>query len=55
MEGAHQLFVALKDTHPEDFPIKMVLYPKCAHDQPKHPGQLQHYYATMLDWFERYL
>ena len=55
VEGAHQLFVALKDTHPEDFPIKMVLYPKLAHDQPKHPKQRQHYYATMLDWFERYL
>jgi dipeptidyl aminopeptidase/acylaminoacyl peptidase len=55
VEGAHQLFVALKDTHPEDFPIKMVLYPHCNHDQPSQPKQRQHYYKTMLDWFKKYL
>lgn len=55
VEGAHQLFVALKDTHAEDFPIKMVLYPKCSHNQPTHPKQLQHYYKTMVDWFKKYL
>ncbi len=55
VEGAHQLFVALKDTHPEDFPIKMVLYPHCGHEQPSDPKQLQHYYRTMTDWFKKYL
>lgn len=55
VEGAHQLFVALKDSHPEDFPVKLVIYPHCAHNQPTHPGQLRHYYKTMLDWFKTYL
>ena len=55
VEGAHQLFVALKDSHPEDFPIKMVLYPHCAHNQPTEPRQRAHYYRTMLEWFENYL
>jgi dipeptidyl aminopeptidase/acylaminoacyl peptidase len=55
VEGAHQLFVALKDTHPEDFPIEMVLYPHVGHDQPRRPDQRRHYYRTMLDWFRKYL
>lgn len=55
VEGAHQLFVALKDSHPEDFPIKLVIYPHCSHNQPSHPKQLRHYYQTMLDWFRAYL
>lgn len=55
VEGAHQLFVALKDSHPEDFPIKMVLYPHCAHEQPSEPRQRAHYYRTMLEWFQKYL
>lgn len=55
VEGAHQLFVALKDSHPEDFPIKMVLYPHCAHNQPSEPRQRAHYYRTMLEWFSKYL
>lgn len=55
VEGAHQLFVALKDSHPEDFPIKMVLYPHLSHDQPRHPKQRAHYHRTMVDWFKKYL
>lgn len=54
VEGAHQLFVAVKDLHP-DLPVKMVLYPHLSHDQPSHPGQLQHYYNEMLKWFDAYL
>lgn len=55
VEGAHQLFVALKDSHSEEFPIKMVIYPHCGHEQPSDPRQLQHYYRTMLEWFQKYL
>ena len=55
VEGAHQLFVALKDSHPEDFPIKMILYPHVAHDQPREKRQRAHYYGAMLDWFKKYL
>ncbi len=55
VEGAHQLFVALKDTHEPDFPVKMILYPHTAHNQPTEPRQQQHYYAAMLDWFRKYL
>ena len=54
VEGAHQLFVAIKDTHPE-LPVKMVLYPHTAHDQPSRPQQLQHYYDQMVKWFDQYL
>lgn len=54
VEGAHQFFVAVKDTHP-DLPVKMVLYPHTHHDQPGHQKQLQHYYNEMIKWFDRYL
>ena len=54
VEGAHQLFVAVKDLHPE-LPVKMVLYPHTPHDQPNDPKQLQHYYNEMLAWFDTYL
>lgn len=54
VEGAHQLFVAVKDTHP-DLPVKMVLYPHTNHDQPNHPKQLIHYYNEMVSWFDKYL
>ena len=54
VEGAHQLFVAVKDTHP-DLPVKMVLYPHTAHEQPGHPQQMLHYYCEMVAWFEKYL
>ena len=54
VEGAHQLFVALKDLHPE-LPVKMVLYPHVGHNQPVHPKQAMHYYHEMLDWFGKYL
>ena len=54
VEGAHQLFTALKDLKP-DLPVRMVLYPHTAHNQPANPGQLQHYYREMLRWFDTYL
>lgn len=54
VEGSHQLFVAVKDLHP-DLPVKMVLYPHTSHEQPVNPKQLQHYYNEMVKWFDRYL
>ena len=54
VEGAHQLFVAIKDTHP-DLPVRMVLYPHTGHDQPSNPKQQKHYYHEMLNWFRTYL
>ena len=54
VEGAHQLFVALKDLHPE-LPVKMVLYPHVGHYQPSDPRQALHYYHEMLKWFDQYL
>ena len=54
VEGAHQLFVAVKDTHP-DLPVKMVIFPHTPHDQPRHPRLLKMYYQEMLDWFNKYL
>lgn len=54
VEGAHQLFVALKDLHP-GLPVKMVLYPHVGHEQPERLSQLLHYYHEMLEWFRQYL
>lgn len=54
VEGAHQLFVAVKDTHP-DLPVKMVLFPHTHHEQPSDPKLLTLYYQEMVDWFKKYL
>ena len=54
VENAHQLFVAIKDTHLE-LPVKMALYPHTAHGQPELPSQRRHYYGQLLDWFVKYL
>ena len=52
--GAHQLYTALKDLHPE-LPVRMVLFPHVGHDQPEDPGQLRIYFEELAGWFERYL
>jgi dipeptidyl aminopeptidase/acylaminoacyl peptidase len=54
VEEAHQLFVALKDVHP-DLPVRLVIYPHLNHDQPSDPGQQLHYYNEMTSWFKKYL
>ena len=54
VEGAHQLFTAIKDTHPS-LPVRMVIFPQTPHDQPRHPQLLRRYYQEMYDWFDRYL
>jgi|GEM_PF-745757 len=54
VEGAHQLFVAIKDLHPE-LPVRMVLYPHTSHEQPTDPVQLKDYYDEMTGWFRKYL
>ena len=54
VEGAHQLFTAVKDTHP-DLPVRMVIFPQTPHDQPRNPALLRRYYQEMYDWFDRYL
>lgn len=54
VEGAHQMFVALKDLH-KDLPVKMVLYPNVGHSQPRDTQNLMHYYNEMLQWFLKYL
>ena len=52
--GAHQLYTALKDLHPE-LPVRMVLFPHVAHDQPSDETQLYIYYDEMVAWFGKYL
>ena len=54
VEGAHQLFIAVKDTHPE-LPVKLVIYPHTHHEQPSNPRLLQHYYQELCGWFKKYL
>ena len=54
VEGAHQLFIAVKDTHP-DLPVKLVIYPHTPHEQPSNPKLLKHYYHELAGWFKKYL
>ena len=56
VEHAHQLFTAVKDTHP-DLPVRMVLFPGENHEMNNH-GSMSHrirHYQEMIDWFVRYL
>ncbi|MSS59394.1 S9 family peptidase [Erysipelotrichaceae bacterium Oil+RF-744-GAM-WT-6] len=55
-EQAHQLFSAVKETHP-DQPVKMILYPGMTHSFPMSgPMNLRiHHYQAMIDWFSKYL
>lgn len=54
VEGAHQLFTAVKDIHP-DLPVKMILFPHTSHGQPDDPTQAKIYYREMVEWFGKYL
>ena len=54
VEGAHQFFIAVKDTHPE-LPVKLMIFPHTAHDQPSDPRLLKRYYQEMVDWFKAWL
>ncbi|MBN1777528.1 MAG: S9 family peptidase [Clostridiales bacterium] len=54
VEHAHQLFTAFRDVHPE-IPVKMILYPGCAHDQPRGIPHRIHYYDAILRWFGEHL
>ena len=54
VEGAHQFFIAVKDTHPE-LPVKLMIFPHTAHDQPSDPRLLRRYYQEMTDWFRTWL
>ena len=54
VEGAHQLFTAVKDLHP-DLPVRLVIFPHTAHDQPGRPDLLRRYYQEMYDWLDRYV
>jgi len=56
VEHAHQLFTAVKDTHP-DLPVRMVLFPDSNHgltmEGPMHL-RIAHY-REMIEWFRKYL
>ncbi|MGI6343507.1 MAG: S9 family peptidase [Bacillota bacterium] len=56
VEHAHQLFTAVKDTHP-DLPVRMVLFPGCNHDLPMGgPMRLRiAHYDHMIEWFKKHL
>lgn len=54
LEGAHQMFTAIKDCHPE-LPARMVIFPHTAHNTPTYPTLRRKYYAEMLEWFKIYL
>ncbi|MGI6039226.1 MAG: prolyl oligopeptidase family serine peptidase [Eubacteriales bacterium] len=56
VEHAHQLFVAVKDTHP-DLPVRMVLFPDSNHSLlTEGPIDLRIiHYNEMIDWFKKYL
>lgn len=54
VEGAHQLFVAVKDCHP-DLPVKMILFPHCTHEIPDYLPHKLLYHKEMINWFTKYL
>ncbi len=54
VEGAHQFYTALKDIHPE-IPVRLVIFPHTAHDQPSEPRLAKRYYEEIINWFDRYL
>lgn len=56
VEQAHQLFVAVKDCHP-DLPVRMVLFPDSNHNL-LHSDRMDlriAHYKEMIDWFKQYL
>jgi dipeptidyl aminopeptidase/acylaminoacyl peptidase len=56
VEHAHQLFTAVKETHPEN-PVRMILFPGMTHSFPMSgPMDLRiAHYDAMIDWFRNYL
>lgn len=56
VEHAHQLFSAVKETHP-DSPVKMILFPGMTHSFPMDgPIDLRiAHYDAMIGWFKQYL
>ncbi len=55
VEQAHQLFVAVKDTHP-DLPVRLVLFPDSSHNL-LHSERMDLRIAhikEMVDWFKQY-
>ena len=56
VEHAHQLFTAVKETHP-DSPVRMILFPGMTHSFPMEgPMDLRiAHYDAMIGWFRKYL
>ena len=56
VEHAHQLFSAVKETHPDN-PVKMILFPGMTHSFPMGgPIDLRiAHYDAMIGWFKKYL
>lgn len=55
LDGAHQFFVGVKDTHP-DLPLRMVLFPDSGHNM--RAGilpYLERYEEEMIRWIRRYI
>ena len=55
LDGAHQLYVAVKDTHP-DLPVRMVLFPDTGHNI--RAGRLDYYERyeqELVDWMKQYV
>lgn len=56
VEQAHELFVAVKDTHP-DLPVRLVLFPGANHELTMEGSmelRIEHY-RQMVEWFQTYL
>lgn len=56
VEHAHQMFSALKETHPDN-PVQMILFPGMTHSFPMSgPMELRiAHYDAMIGWFKKYL
>jgi dipeptidyl aminopeptidase/acylaminoacyl peptidase len=55
LDGAHQLFTAVKDTHPQ-LPVKMILFPDTGHNI--SAGRLDYYERyekELVEWMRKYV
>ena len=48
VEGAHQLFVAVKDTHP-DTRTRLVLFPRSGHEMPAKKAA---FISEIINWLK---
>lgn len=55
LDGAHQLYVAVKDTHP-DLPVRLIIFPGVGHNiRTARMDYYQRYETELVNWMKKYL